>query len=80
MPKRSATKIKLDETLDLLNIESEKNVILSNENKVLSDRIQDLERKNGIFISELMVHFTKIEKLKSTIASLKVKHIFFLFV
>lgn len=77
MPKRSATKIKLDETLDLLNIESEKNVILSNENKVLSDRIQDLERENGIYISESMVHFTKIEKLKSTIASFKVKHILF---
>lgn len=77
MPKRSATKIKLDQTLDLLNIESEKNVILSNENKVLSDRIQDLEKENGIYISESMVHFTKIEKLKSTIASLKVKHILF---
>jgi|LakMenEpi03Aug12_release.lakeMendotaPanAssembly.Ray.scaffolds.fasta_scaffold683092_1 hypothetical protein len=77
MPKRSAKKSKLDETLDLLNIESEKNVILSNENKVLSDRIQDLEKENGIYISQSVVHFTKIEKLKLTIASLKVKHILF---
>jgi hypothetical protein len=67
MPKRSAIQIKLDETLDLLNIESEKNVILSNNNKVLTDCIQYLERENGIYISESTEHFTEIEKLKSII-------------
>jgi hypothetical protein len=67
MPKRSAIQIKLDETLDLLNIESEKNFILSNNNKVLTDCIQYLERENGIYISESTEHFTEIEKLKSII-------------